>query len=306
MSAHAITGPSWRPWDSPYAKGVTATEMSLPERPDDRNENGEISSARQLTHEEYAEQIASTLSADLFAAVLEQQEYHRHPSNADSHTIADGAQFIPGQTKDQSVSGRRAESGDATNQTSEDSPERQRFGGVTVITSGHSLDNRPGVSLLQTRPDLHEVFSPELQAQLARDLSASDLMTIVDVEPAQSLPPGASSYMAVTPGALSGAPTAYDLTQGSEGVRAQAEDRAQRFLDLMDAEKEMQDLYGADAKLAYSHTDGGYIMLTRDDGQYQQMASARDGVGQLYQDIQQGRLNPNTIRDRLAVHGFNV
>ena len=78
MSASAITGPSWTPWETKHAKGAALGEMSLPDparTPEDSRKAAEAAATPQLSLKERGGELNASLSAQLFAALLDQQDF---------------------------------------------------------------------------------------------------------------------------------------------------------------------------------------------------------------------------------------
>lgn len=177
--------------------------------------------------------------------------------------------------------------------------------GVDVIVSGHSVDAREGVSLLRTVPGKLS-YPPEILAQIMDDSEATPRMQEISSEAIQ-VPKGMSLYMPVTVWRQEGDwnhgdPLSIPIDLGEAYFRQDVES----FMKLVGVERQLKADYGDDVKLAYSHNDGGYIMLTPDDLHYDDIPSTEDGVAPILDDVRRGFQEAEGVRDVLAKYGYKV
>ncbi|WP_417675316.1 hypothetical protein [Roseibium sp.] len=184
----------------------------------------------------------------------------------------------------------------------------KQVGGVDVTVSGHSVDNREGVSLLRTVPGKLS-YTPEILAQILSDEEGAPRLRMQETEstPVIPVPDGSSLYMPVTVWQQEGEwnhgnPLKIPIDLGEAYFRQDVES----FMKLVDTERQLKEDYGDDVKLAYSHNDGGYIMLTPDDLHYDDIPSTEDGVGAILEDVRRGFRDAEGVRDVLAKYGYNV
>ncbi len=187
-------------------------------------------------------------------------------------------------------------------------PVVKQVGGVDVTVSGHSVDNREGVSLLRTVPGKLS-YTPEILAQILSDEEGAPRLRMQETEstPVIPVPDGSSLYMPVTVWQQEGEwnhgnPLKIPIDLGEAYFRQDVES----FMKLVDTERQLKEDYGDDVKLAYSHNDGGYIMLTPDDLHYDDIPSTEDGVGAILEDVRRGFRDAEGVRDVLAKYGYNV
>ncbi len=187
-------------------------------------------------------------------------------------------------------------------------PVVDQVGGVDVIVSGHSVDNREGVSLLRTVTGKMP-YTPEILAQIISDSEATPgpRMQETAKEAIIGVPDGMSLYMPVTMWRQEGDwnhgdPLKIPIDLGEAYFRQDVES----FMKLVGVERQLKADYGDDVKLAYSHNDGGYIMLTPDDLHYDEMPSTEDGVDAILEEVRRGFRDPDGVRDVLAKYGYEV
>ena len=196
-----------------------------------------------------------------------------------------------------------------------------KIDGVDVVVSGHNLDDREGISLLRTYEGTLS-YSAELYAQIFGNDSAANEgviaadgtvlsdqpgMTLLSSTALGPLPEGATSYYM---------PVTHWTPEGQGGVHAISADpaeqdafdrqRVEKYMDLVGVERQLKARYGDDVKLAYSHEDAGYIMLSPDDARYDEIAFAEDGVGDLLASVRKGEINKSAVTDVLGRYGYRV
>lgn len=199
---------------------------------------------------------------------------------------------------------QEAGAGSASPAPAEDPVKRETANGFNIIVAGHSIDAREGISLL--RPyDGKLTYSPELQAQIDADVPPQLNSTS---EALKALPPGAkSSYMSITPYKLEGQWNRGDpLSQPIDMYEKNSIDDMAGFMERLEAERQLRERYGDDVKLAYSHADGGYIMLTPDDLHYNEINSVHQTFDKILSEI---RLGYNFSEGELSVlreHNYTV
>ncbi len=184
-------------------------------------------------------------------------------------------------------------------------PVVKQVGGVDVIVSGHSVDNREGVSLLRTVPGKLS-YPPEILAQIMDDSETTPRMQEIEREAIQ-VPDGGSLYMPVTVWRQEGDwnhgnPLKIPIDLGEAYFRQDVES----FMKLVGVERQLKADYGGDVKLAYSHLEGGYIMLTPDDLHYDDIPSTEDGVDAILEDVRRGFRDAEGVRDVLVEYGYDV
>lgn len=168
MSASAITGPSWTPWDAKHAKGAALGEMSLPnptKSPEDARKTEEAAATPQPSLKERAGELNESLSAQLFAALLDQQNFAQANPTGDAKADdapANGATSVNGGSANLTDTDTAA--GGATGETAEQANENDSRRGVTAQQSGSAT-----VIAAQT-PSAYELdetaLSPALLAQI--------------------------------------------------------------------------------------------------------------------------------------------
>ena len=190
----------------------------------------------------------------------------------------------------------------------EDKSVVERIGNVDVIVSGHSIDNREGVSLLRTVSGAGLNYSPEMAAQIKEDAEAAAKMSVtpMDVRTIE-VPGGMSVYMPITylrqEGDWNrGNPLDTPIDLGDFYFQQDTES----FMKLVGVERRLKEEYGDDVKLAYSHQDGGYIMLTPGDLHYDEIPSTEDGVAAILETVNRGFRDADSVRDVLADYGYKV
>lgn len=175
--------------------------------------------------------------------------------------------------------------------------------GITVITSGHTLDNREGVSLLETLSETgsNNIFSRFTSFAEANDSDESEnsdamvamegapMMTVVESKALGPLPEGAtSSYMNIDlfrpAGKWAEDPMSIPTNSGANDSFYKR--RTEELMRVVGVERQLKELYGNDIKLIYSHLDENYIMLTPDDARYNEMNSAESSVQTIQQSAQ--------------------
>lgn len=167
MSASAITGPSWTPWDAKHAKGAALGEMSLPnptKSPEDARKTEEAAATPQPSLKERAGELNESLSAQLFAALLDQQNFAQANPTGDAKADdapANGATSVNGGSANLTDTDA---AGGATGETAEQADENDSRRGVTAEQSGSA-------TVIGAKPhsayELDETaLSPALLAQL--------------------------------------------------------------------------------------------------------------------------------------------
>lgn len=181
---------------------------------------------------------------------------------------------------------QEAGAGSASPAPAEDPVKRETANGFNIIVAGHSIDAREGISLL--RPyDGKLTYSPELQAQIDADEPPQLNSTS---EALKALPPGAtSSYMPITPQMLAGQwNRGNPLSQPIDMFEKNSIADLIGFMERLEAERQLKERYGDDVKLAYSHADEGYIMLTPDDLHYDEINSVQQTFDKMLSEIKLG------------------
>ncbi|PLX94240.1 MAG: hypothetical protein C0620_06410 [Desulfuromonas sp.] len=251
-------------------------------------------------------------SADDFQTVLEQ--------------IVNGPQNTASST-DRTVSTQANVAGAAEAFNAFMSPIEQRstvtIDGISVITSGHSLDRRDGVSLLETvsESESQDFFSQlaacaethESESNAAVDGAASVQnvpgMTVIESIALGPLPDGVNfTYMDIDLFRPAGrwAEGPLLLQTDNESQDPYYRRRTEEYMEVVGVERQLKESYGDDVKLVYSHTDDGYIMLTPDDARYNEMHSAEAGVQTIINEINRGFINKDAVADILADYGYVV
>lgn len=196
----------------------------------------------------------------------------------------------------------------ATLEALQEAPQTRTVDGVAVIVSGHSVDNREGLSLIRTGSTLG--LSSEIQAQLMREAvdgmvvspGLSEVAGKAHEAPSSSLP----VYRSVTRATMGGQTPRDLLNIAIDDHEARAIRDVEDFMKLVGVERALKAEHDPLAKLAYSQADGGYIMLTPDDLHYDDVASTENGVLDILSDIANGFLNADAVRDTLASYGYPV
>nr|WP_320113818.1 hypothetical protein [uncultured Desulfuromonas sp.] len=193
--------------------------------------------------------------------------------------------------------------------------------GITVITSGHSLDRRDGVSLFETvseseSQDLFSQLTSYAEAHDPKNTTASDgtpsaqngpSMTVLESIALGPLPDGATSiYMDIDLFRPAGqwAETPLLMQIGDAAEDAYYRRRTEEYMEVVGVERQLKQTYGDDVKLIYSHTDDGYIMLTPDDARYNEMNSAESAVQTIVNEVNRGFINEDAVADILADYGY--
>jgi hypothetical protein len=178
MSASAITGPSWTPWETKHAKGAALGEISLPEptqKPEEAREAQEAILAPEVNQEERLEQINGKMSADLFAALLDQQNFAQtNPmGHEDSQSdIANGATSVNGGSGNLTETGGEAGSSPVSGANSEEAEDAQSRGdgklqdaGSATVVGAQAQQGAQTPPLSQASAD-DAGLSPALLAQI--------------------------------------------------------------------------------------------------------------------------------------------
>ena len=186
----------------------------------------------------------------------------------------------------------------------------ERINGVDVIVSGHSVDQREGVSLLRTVSGKLS-YSPELYAQIQASAESGTAMPNTfltsTAEALGPLPPGASSaYMNITNFKPAGKWERDPLSTPIDEADAYYRQDLGKYMEVVEVERQLKAEYGNDVKLVYSHADDGYIMLTPDDLHYGEMASAEDAVQTVLRDVRKGFVEADAVSDILGKYGYRV
>lgn len=154
--------------------------------------------------------------------------------------------------------------------------------GINVITSGHSLDRREGVSLLETVSGSESqalfsqltAFAEEHDSESNADsdgtvtVQEAPGMTVIESVSLGPLPSGATStYMDIDVFRPAGQWAEEPLLRqmGDAAEDAYYRRRTEEYMDVVGVERQLKESFGNDVKLVYSHTDDAYIMLTPDD-----------------------------------------
>ena len=190
-----------------------------------------------------------------------------------------------------------------------DVPERTEvtIDGVKVVVSGHSADEIEGHSLLRTLGAEEQKRLQESFIDLQSDPKAfvQAVMEVTKTVPLEALPEGVSrTCMPVTYSAPTGVIGLQTHAADPEIRRSQEQEIVNDFFDLVDVEKQLKAEYGDDVKLAYSHADGGYVMLTPGDLHYNEIASVEQNTGQLLEDISKGAIEFDNVHGILRERGL--
>ena len=179
MSASAITGPSWTPWETKHAKGAALGEISLPEptqKPEEAREAQEAILAPEVNQEERLEQINGKMSADLFAALLDQQNFAQTNPMGDEDSqsdIANGATSVNGGSSNLTES--KGESGSVSGSNTEEAEDADSRGESKLQDAGSATvvgaQSQQGAANSPQTPSLSEAsdeagLSPALLAQI--------------------------------------------------------------------------------------------------------------------------------------------
>ncbi len=213
----------------------------------------------------------------------------------------------------------------------DDEKETVVINGLSVITSGHSIDQRQGVSLLRTvsssdmdqlRNNLTSFAPKETDADNDQALAkAGDGIEVIEIQ----IDGGMKETSAKANSALAfGATSAYttddwfriegDWSTGDPMKKSNSDDaieadqrlRLERLMNSVSAEKELQSKYGEDVKLVYSQTDNSYIMLTPDDAKYNEMQSVESGVRDVISEVRKGYMDKDVANEVLNKYGYSV
>lgn len=199
--------------------------------------------------------------------------------------------------------------------------------GLSIITSGHSADNRPGVSLLRTVHDADlqaalvgyadkaakkdEAVQPDPDADPTKQrLTIHGGMVELEATKLDALPGGAlSAYVTDdffrTGGSWDGG-NPIEKSSTPEGIRADQRMRLEHLMNSVDTERQLRAQYGDDVKLVYSHVDQSYIMLTPDDAQYDMVESVESGVQTVINEVRRGYVDKDLVSDTLARYGYYI
>lgn len=196
--------------------------------------------------------------------------------------------------------------------------------GISVVTSGHRLDRRDGMSLLETVSasecqDLFSQLACYAEAHDPENNAASDgsqsmqngpSMTVIESTSLGPLPDGATSvYMDIDPfrpvGQWTGDPILRQTSSEADDD-AYYRRRTEQYMAVVGVERQLKQTYSDDIKLIYSHSDDGYIMLTPDDARYNEMNSAENAVQSIVNEVHRGFINEDAVADILADYGYVV
>ncbi|MCM5553897.1 hypothetical protein [Pleomorphomonas sp. NRK KF1] len=210
---------------------------------------------------------------------------------------------------------------------------RTSINGLSIITSGHSLDEQEGQSLLRTvNANEPQGTTESLADQIAAlkdvpgdkasvipgsgyeaQLQDTDVgMTETSVTALGPRKDGAySAYMSddffyIAGGWSNGDPIKDIKATGTSEADADARLRLERLMNTVEAERKLKAQYGDDIKLVYSHTDNAYIMLTPDDARYSEMKSAESGVSDVFEEVRRGFVNKDAVADILKKYGYEI
>ncbi|MCM5553896.1 hypothetical protein [Pleomorphomonas sp. NRK KF1] len=212
-----------------------------------------------------------------------------------------------------------------------DKKETVVINGLSVITSGHSIDQRQGVSLLRTvsssdmdqlRNTLTSFVPRETDADNDQaQAKAGDGIEVIEIQ----INGGMKETSAKANTALGfGATSAYttddwfriegDWSTGDPMKKSNSDDaieadqrlRLERLMNSVSAEKELQSKYGDDVKLVYSQVDNSYIMLTPDDAKYNEMQSVESGIQDVIRDVRMGYMDGDVANDVMNKYGYSV
>ncbi len=203
--------------------------------------------------------------------------------------------------------------------------------GLSIITSGHSVDARDGVSLIQTlsAADTKAMMSTFAAiadqaengggAQTQEGSQSGNSMIKIDMQ--GGMVEIASKALGAPP---DGATSAYmnedffhsngvwsngnpiEKSNSDAAIKADRRVRLETLMNAVDAERQLRAEYGQDVKLVYSHTDESYIMLTPDDAKYDTMKSAESSVQDVMNEVQRGYIEKGTVADILQRYGYHI
>lgn len=199
--------------------------------------------------------------------------------------------------------------------------------GLSIIVSGHSVDERDGMSLLRTLSPSASISMMAVIAAMedsaedegvAEPNPASNIIRLdkqgyvmeVETEALEALPDGATSaYMnedfVHTRGRwTNGHP--FELSNDEQSIEEQRRIRLETLMNSVDAERQLRAQYGQDVKLVYSHVDHSYIMLTPDDAKFDTMKSAESGIQGVIDEMNRGFMDKETVVNTLQRYGYHI
>ncbi|WP_321446667.1 hypothetical protein [uncultured Cohaesibacter sp.] len=181
-------------------------------------------------------------------------------------------------------------------------PAIEQANGLDIMTSGHSLDAREGVSLFHTIDGSQ--FDKEAANALAEATDGNYALTVISTTPVGPLPEGATSSYADINLFRTDGTNKLLFSMDLDDMRGYVNKHVDELVDVINAENELQAKYGDDVKLIYSHPDGGYIMLTPDDAQYDDHDFASDAIGKTLAHQSGQSTASELILRRLEEYGY--
>jgi len=181
--------------------------------------------------------------------------------------------------------------------------------GHSVITAGHSIDNREGVSQIRIVSGKTFTIPPEMQAQIDDETYTNPNLTVVSSTENTAWESGTGSYVSISytyPGGEFVDPISRPIPGSEAEERAMNRQRVSEYMGIVDMEQQLKDQYGDDVKLAYSYADNSYIMLTPDDLHYDEITAASDGVQTLLSEVRRGYIPRDQVGDILGQYGYTV
>ncbi len=203
--------------------------------------------------------------------------------------------------------------------------------GLSIITSGHSIDQQEGKSLLRTvsgtdMENLRKTFASFVPEETEKGAGQALRQTENGIEVIEiQLDGGMKEVSSTALGALpDGATSAYmtddwfriggDWSTGDpmqksnsdEAIEADQRLRLERLMNSVAAEKELQSQYGDDVKLVYSHSDNSYIMLTPDDARYDEMQTTESGIRAVISEVRRGYMDKDVANEVLGRYGYSI
>ena len=175
--------------------------------------------------------------------------------------------------------------------------------GIEVIVAGHSLDsNKPGG--LSWDIDMPVFSDPEaVERQLAAYPEYYNnrryQLTQTSVE-ALSEPLKRLRSIGISDGL-------YTMPSNPFEQSLQLRRDTEKLFDQLVIERELQQTYGNNVKLAYSPADGAYIMLKPGDGRYDEVSTGQEALASLRDTLTVGNISDQDkrmVREMLANAGF--
>ncbi|WP_415886530.1 hypothetical protein ACMXYO_00750 [Neptuniibacter sp. QD37_6] len=191
---------------------------------------------------------------------------------------------------------------DTTTNTSNDALS-VNVGGITVLVSGHSADNRAGIGFISQPARPHLLTS---QGSFKEFIANSEVAAGMTVNESVALEAKNIGYKNVSPhGIASGwdvSRTALPLDSHDQAYRG----RVEEYAEVISAERELKAIYGNDIKVVYSGADNEYVMLTKDDFGYEDADSTESAVSTILESVRNGSLDRDAVKDILDRFGYQI